>query len=71
MGLTKSLLDESYYHNSRHDILYDAEYEEFCHEQQKDANQKTQELHSGRGNQYEIGSTDSLHALRKQENNQE
>lgn len=68
MGLTKSLLHENYYYNSQHDVLYDAEYQEFCFEQQKNEDKKAQKLHSRRGYQHEVGSTDTLHALRKFKN---
>lgn len=52
MGLTKSLLHENYYYDSRNDFLYDAEYEEFCFEQQKNEDQKAQRIHSRRSNQH-------------------
>jgi hypothetical protein len=70
MGLTKTLLDESYYQNSKHDVLYDAEYQEFLFEQQENAHQKTQRIHSRGSNQHETRSTHTLHALRKPKNNQ-
>ena len=69
MGLTKSLFHENYYYDSRLDLLYDAEYEEFCFEQQKNEDQKAQRIHSGRSNQHEIRSADTFHALRKPKNN--
>ena len=69
MGLTKTLLHENFYYDSRQDYIYDAEYEEFCVEQKKIENQKAQRVHSGRGNQSETRSTDTFHALRKSKNN--
>lgn len=69
MGLTKTLLHENFYQNSNHDILLDAEYQEFCFEQEKNENKKTQRIHSGRGYQDETRSPDTLHALRKPKNN--
>ena len=69
MGLTKTRLHENFYYDSRHDLLYDAEYQEFCSEQQKNENKKAQRVHSGRSDQHESRSTDTLYALRKPKNN--